>query len=311
MKHRRTSASRSAICHASLFSFALLLLLLCVATTRAQTVTDTLPAPDIAAPQSSSSQQSEDPEPIKDNSFLIEEAYNQEPGTTQEVSRFRLTRDGLRYTLSQDFPLWSKRHQFTYEVPLFRSSDPTQGRGIGDISLSYRYQLVDRESVAVAPRATLILPTGNESEQFGTEQLGKGGFGFEFNIPVSTKLGRHFVTHSNFGATFTPRARSTTGERASTQDFFAGQSLVWLLHPKFNLLVEGLYEDEEQVIGTNQTERDHSFTINPGARVAIDLPGNFQIVPGLSVPVGLGPSRDERAVLFYLSFEHPFQRGTK
>lgn len=285
-----------------LFSLALLLFLLCGATTHAQTVTDQLPAPT----PTPSSAQSEDAKPIEDNSFLIEEAYNQESGVVQHVNTFRLNRDSFEYTFTQELPLGSKRHQFSYTLPLFRASNPAGGRGFGDISLNYRYQLVDRETIAIAPRATLILPTGDEREE-----LGKGGFGFEFNLPVSTKLGRYFVTHSNVGATFTPRARSTTGERAATQDFFAGQSLVWLLHPKFNLLVEGLYEDEEQVVGTNQTTRDHSFTINPGARVAIDLPGNFQIVPGLSVPVGLGPSRDERAIFFYLSFEHPFRRGTK
>lgn len=302
MKRTHTLSLRSVRRCDLLLSFALLLLLLCGGTTRAQTVTDALPAPT----PSPSPVQSQDSKPIEDNSFLIEEAYNQEPGVVQHVNTFRLNRDSFEYTFTQEFPLGSRRHQFSYTLPLFRASDPAGGRGFGDIELNYRYQLVDRESVAVAPRATLVLPTGKEEDE-----LSKGGFGFEFNLPVSTKLGRYFVTHSNIGATFTPRARSTTGERASTQDFFAGQSLVWLLHPKFNLLVEGLYEDEEQVVGLNQTTRDHSFTINPGARVAIDLPGNFQIVPGVSVPVGLGPSRDERAVFFYLSFEHPFRRGTK
>ena len=31
-----------------------------------------------------------------------------------------------------------------------------------------------------------------------------------------------------------------------------------------------------------------------------------EIVPGLAVPIGIGPSRGDRQVFFYLSFEHPF-----
>jgi len=56
--------------------------------------------------------------------------------------------------------------------------------------------------------------------------------GFQFNLPVSTKLSRRFVAHTNAGATFTPRARNAAGERAATQDkrkFFSHfASLSWL-----------------------------------------------------------------------------------
>jgi len=34
----------------------------------------------------------------------------------------------------------------------------------------------------------------------------------------------------------------------------------------------------------------------------------LQIVPGFAVPLGAGPSRGDRSVFFYLSFEHPFAR---
>ena len=32
----------------------------------------------------------------------------------------------------------------------------------------------------------------------------------------------------------------------------------------------------------------------------------LQIVPGVAVPVGVGPSEGEYGVIGYLSFEHPF-----
>mgnify|MGYP003416988619 CR=1 FL=1 len=34
---------------------------------------------------------------------------------------------------------------------------------------------------------------------------------------------------------------------------------------------------------------------------------DLQIVPGISVPIGIGPSRGETAIFFYLSLEHPFR----
>jgi hypothetical protein len=33
----------------------------------------------------------------------------------------------------------------------------------------------------------------------------------------------------------------------------------------------------------------------------------LQIAPGVAVPIGVGPSRGERSLFVYLSFEHPFR----
>jgi hypothetical protein len=35
----------------------------------------------------------------------------------------------------------------------------------------------------------------------------------------------------------------------------------------------------------------------------------LQIVPGLALPIGLGPIAGERGVFAYLSFEHPFGKA--
>jgi hypothetical protein len=32
-------------------------------------------------------------------------------------------------------------------------------------------------------------------------------------------------------------------------------------------------------------------------------------VPGVAVPIGLGPSHGDRSLLLYLSFEHPFRHA--
>jgi hypothetical protein len=51
--------------------------------------------------------------PIQDNSFLVEEAYNQEDGVVQHISSFeRLTNShDWVYTQTDEWPLRSLRHQ--------------------------------------------------------------------------------------------------------------------------------------------------------------------------------------------------------
>ena len=248
-----------------------------------------------------------EPAPIEDNSFLVEEAYNQEAGVIQHVSTFQRDRNGdFGFTFTQEIPVFSQRHQFSYTLPAFRAGDPDGGRGLGDVLLNYRFQIVDNDRIAVAPRATLVLPTGDEAEGLST-----GGVGFQFNMPVSTKLSRRFVMHTNAGATFTPSAYNGAGERAATQDYFFGQSLVWLARPRFNVLLEAVYEGTESVISKDATERDNAFTLNPGVRWAYNFRNGLQIVPGISIPIGVGPSRAERGVFFYLSFEHPFKKQSR
>lgn len=61
----------------------------------------------------------------------------------------------------------------------------------------------------------------------------------------------------------------------------------------------------ESVQGDGAKIRNDTFFINPGARFAINFESGLQIVPGISFPIGLGPSKNEYGVLLYLSFEHP------
>ncbi len=251
-----------------------------------------------------------EPEPISDNSFLIEEAYNQEAGVVQHINTFTRQRDGdYAYTFTQEYPFNNLKHQLSYTIIGQRVGDPLGGNarhGFGDLALNYRYQLTNSKRVAIAPRATLLLPTGN-----ARRGLGAGGAGLQFNLPVSTRLSRRFVTHSNAGATFTPRAHNSLDERASTQDYFLGQSIVWLVKPRFNFLLEALYTNTESVTGKNSTMRENGFVLNPGVRWAYSFHNGLQIVPGIAVPIGVGPSRGEHGIFFYLSFEHPFKKKSR
>ncbi|MFN8012335.1 MAG: transporter [Holophagaceae bacterium] len=245
------------------------------------------------------------PGPIQDNSFLIEEAYNQEDGVIQHISTFsrsQQNRDWI-YTFTQEWPAPTQAHQLSLTLPYQRLDASADGRrGVGDLLLNYRYQLLgDGEStVALAPRLSLILPTGDEKEA-----RGNGAVGWQVNLPLSVALGPRAVTHLNLGATRVPRARNERGERADLSGWNLGQSLIWLVRPTFNAMLEVAYTRTEQVIGPGRKTRQSAFLINPGLRWAMNFKSGLQVVPGLSFPVGLGPSKGERAVFLYLSFEHP------
>jgi len=242
--------------------------------------------------------------PIEDNSFLIEEAYNQEGGVVQHISTFALQRatHAWVYTFTQEWPLFSQRHQLSYTVP-FISAGRGTGSGVGDVALNYRYQLADgaQSGIAVAPRVSLLLATGDERRGRGV-----GGTGLQVNLPISAELSPRLMAHWNAGATYTPSARNDIGDEASTRTYNLGGSLIWLAAPAFNVMLESAWARAEEVIGPGERLSYRAFYISPGVRGAIDFASGLQIVPGLAVPIGIGPSRGDRHVFFYLSFEHPF-----
>ncbi len=241
-------------------------------------------------------------EAIQDNSFLIEEAYNQEAGVIQHISGFARSRTGAwAYSFTEEWPVLGQTHQASVT---FTAVGPEGVRaGVGDVALNYRLQAVGSGDtrVAFAPRLTVLVPTGDEKRG-----LGSGGAGLQVNLPVSIVLAEQLVTHLNVGGTYVPSARDVAGEKGTSTTFAAGPSLIWLAHPNFNVMLEALYTTTELALpsGANRTE---TLTVNPGLRGAINFASGLQIVPGVSVPIGVGPSKGERAIFFYLSFEHPFR----
>jgi hypothetical protein len=55
----------------------------------------------------------------------------------------------------------------------------------------------------------------------------------------------------------------------------------------------------------------YTLFLNPGVRWAYNFKSGLQIVPGVSFPIGVGPSSGQRSAFFYLSFEHPFKKIQK
>ncbi len=241
--------------------------------------------------------------PIQDNSFLIEEAYNQEAGVVQHISLLELPRHGddWSFAFTQEWPLGGQRHQLSFTIP---AAHVDREEGLGDVAVNYRLQLVGsgETRVAFAPRLSLLLPTGDEKKG-----LGAGAAGLEVNLPLSVVLGESLVGHWNAGGSFTPAAKSMDGAEADVESLFLAQGLVWLARPRFNVLLEGLWERSDLVIIEDFTVREERFFVSPGVRLAQDFASGLQIVYGLAAPYGVGASDGERSVLFYLSFEHPFR----
>jgi len=238
---------------------------------------------------------------ISDNSFLVEEAYNQEAGVVQHIANFRRGRGGdWLFTFTQEWPAATQRDQLSYTLPLQSGG---AGRALGDIVVNYRRQLVGRgeQPVWFAPRLSLVVPTG--STRKGT---GLGGPGLQLNLPVSTQLVRALVTHWNLGATVT-RANDD-GTHSTLRSLTAAASAIWLIAPNFNLMLESAWDRTEALDDANVRTAGNHFVLLPGVRAAINLKGGMQIVPGFGVPIGLGPSRGERDLFLYLSVEHPFRR---
>jgi len=244
--------------------------------------------------------------PIQDNSFLIEEAYNQEDGVIQHITSFEhlATSHDWVYTQTDEWPLRTLKHQLSVTLAATHAGDfAGSGAGWGDTAFNYRYQLVGsgEARLAIAPRFTVLFPTGNHL--YGR---GSGGTGLQTNLPISIQHSAHWVTHWNVGTTWIPRALDENHNAAETLGVNLGQSIVWLAKPRLNFLLETLWTSSEQVIGPQKTNRFQNLYVSPGARWAYNLPRGLQIVPGVAMPIGIGPSAGEKGVLFYLSFEHPF-----
>jgi Putative MetA-pathway of phenol degradation len=227
----------------------------------------------------------QDPAHIADNSFLIEEAYNQESGVVQHISTFSRPEGGRAWDFgfTQEWPFRGMRHQLSYTVPVLHGDG--SGTGLGDVLLNYRYQLVgDGETpLHVAPRLSVILPTGSEDEGRGT-----GSVGLQTNLPVSYVLSDAFVAHGNAGLTL-------EGESGDV-DANLGASAIWRVHRSVNLMLETVWESAQ----------DDVLLLNPGVRWAFDFASGLQIVPGVAYTFALG-AEDADALFLYLSFEHPFR----
>jgi hypothetical protein len=203
-----------------------------------------------------------EPLSIQDNSFLLEEAYNQEPGVWQYIFTFVNDGDFQELAFTNEIPAGGQAHQLSYTLPFQRVNGDTD---FGDAMINYRYQLVGdgNAKLAISPRASVVIPSGDGSDDWG----------WELNLPVSVAHTDRIVTHWNAGL-------------GNDDQWFAGGSVIGAVRENFHLMLETRVDDSEVVV-------------SPGVRWAWNLRNGFQVVPGVAVPIG----EEETAVFLYLSLE--------
>ena len=217
--------------------------------------------------------------PIRDNSFLIEEAYNQDRNVVQHIGTFTDTRTAVwALSFTDEWPLGGVRDQVSVGVTMV---DNTAAGEFDAFAFNYRRQLVGNPDAAliVSPRLSFY---GNIGSSVRTP------YAMQLNVPVTAVLSGALVSHWNLGGTV-----GAGGEAAVLN---AGASVVWLALPWMNFLVEGLY------LGASGAAP--IYTVSPGVRWAFNL-GAVQVVPGVAFPLDV-QHRGDDALFLYLSFEHPF-----
>ncbi len=262
------------------------------------------------------------PEHTRDNGQFVEEASNQEAGVVQHIfnlvpqwernngERSRI----LAFLYTMELPVGSQKHQFSFTLPFLtiherKPGEPTtQDGGVSDLFLNYRYQLLaDDDFLWVAPRFTVILPTGDE--RFGT---GSGRVGYQFGLPIS-KYGDHFDFHFNAGATFIPDVVGpiSTGGFSQAHDlrgYNLGASAYWKLSYKLHLFVEAIAVWQNFVDDDGNRDDARIILVNPGFRYVLAQLENVEWVVGVGVPVGLSRDAPDIGVFGYMSVEHSFLR---
>jgi hypothetical protein len=236
---------------------------------------------------------------IIDNSFLVEEAFNQEPGVFQNIAIWSMDRHhNWETSFTQEWPLTGQTHQLSYTLTGGRFGGDTN---FGDVLLNYRYQFLDESPrhPAVSPRLSIVLPTTNSSDQ--------GRAGLQVNLPFSKQFDDLYA-HWNAGVTWFPRTHpvpAVSDERTSLLSPHLAASAIWRVAPRLNLLLEGvvLWEQTNDLIGRVRTRTD---IISPGFRYAWNI-RDKQIVVGAAAPLNLGDD-DGAAILTYFSYESPFRR---
>jgi hypothetical protein len=233
---------------------------------------------------------------LEDNSFIVEEAYNQPARVVQHVLTAAAADGTTGLAFGQEWPVGSQKHQLSWTLVGVNDD----ALDLGDAFINYRYQLLGAGGgeLLVAPRISALIPLGDADRR-----AGNGGYGFQAALPVSWELSQRFTVHGNLGATWRPKAEDLTGTDAATLDGYAGASAVFFVTPMINLLAESVWRHGRRIRGDGRSEGVPSHTVALGARAGIDV-GKVQLVPGAAwlpaiddVPAG---------VFFYLSVEHGF-----
>jgi hypothetical protein len=235
---------------------------------------------------------------ITDNSFFVEEAFNQERGIFQNIFVWtRAKSGGWNGSFTQEWPAPAMAHQLSYTVPFFGGETSAH---IGGVLLNYRYQALEEGAgrPAFSPRISLILPSGralDDSDHSGLQGM----------LPFSKQVGE-FYLHGNAGLTWIHGVSVEPTRRTNLTSPQLAGSVVWNTRPMLNLLFESVVVFEDAVRTSRETSRERVVTLSPGLRGGWNLSGDRQIIVGVAVPVTVTGGEKAVAFLTYFSYELPF-----
>lgn len=247
---------------------------------------------------------------FEDNSFLIEEAYNQESGVVQHIATLKNERETVRgnrtsntaFSFSQEWPIFGQRWQFAYGVKLFNvdfeDRDSTASfvatLGVQQLDLSLRYQAIsgDDSPIAVAPE----LGFTKRNEHKGRKDSGVG-----FTIPASARLSKRLAAHANLSLAsfpFSDRPQSV---------FLIGGSGIFAAHRRVHLLFEALAESERTKLG-NGSFTETVTILSPGLRMELSSTSRGQWIAGFALPTTYREDENNAGFFLYFSFEHFYRK---
>jgi hypothetical protein len=239
----------------------------------------------------------QEPFKIIDNSFLVEEAFNQDPRIVQNIVNWSRQGGDWLLTYTQEWPAPGVRHQLSYTIPFDAS-------GIGDAYLNYRMQVLEEGPgrPAFAPRISVIVPTGR----------GPSSPGLQTNMPFSKQRGDWYC-HWNGGLTWV-----RAPEHVSLLTPAIAGSAIYRLQPMVNLMLESVLSFDQRVAAPTPSsttppaaigrERSHTFTLSPGIRGGWNLDPETQIIIGAAIPVSWSQGKTSAGLFGYFSYELPFKR---
>jgi DtxR family Mn-dependent transcriptional regulator len=235
-----------------------------------------------------------EPFQILDNSFLVEEAFNQPDGVFQNIFGFARQGGVWQLTFTQEWPVPTVRHQLSYTLSAASVASKT---GLGDVYLNYRYQFWEEGPgrPAFAPRVSVIVPSGSRT-------AGGGEGGLQFNLPFS-KQRNDFHFHWNGGFTWLPR-----GERADLTVPVLSGSAIYRLRPMLHPMIEVVFARAAEEVLAGRIERTSTFTLSPGIRGGWNLATDTQLILGFAIPITRAAGETSTGAFIYASYELPAWR---
>lgn len=253
-------------------------------------------------------------EVLQDNSFLVNEAYNQDPDQVQHVLTGWYFPNPSVWVLTFDdqWPVAGQKHQMDLYVP-FGTQGAIDPHGFGDIQIGYQYQAKlqgEGSSFSFAPGVKLSLPTGS-----WTKGLGFGCPGVVLGLPFSKRLSEHVEVHLNLGGSWYPNAKTLddTGAtvKGSLSTLSEGASIVIHVNPTLNLSLE-LVGAQAEALGERRRKLwGDTVFLSPGLAHAINFKSGAQLTLGASVPFGLNRQSPSSSLFLYVSLEHAFRKPKK